>query len=310
MRNTKLWTLALVALLLSCATAMAQPKTYQFADRDGEKLYLDHYVAPNVTGERPCVIFAFGGGFVRGNRAHKDYLDYFEWLTTLGIDVVSIDYRLVLKNANADAGIRELVTLMYRAVDSAVEDMFTATRFVLDHAAEWHIDRSKIIACGSSAGAITTLQAAYYMANGDKRADVLKGFDYAGVISFAGAIFSVSGKPEWKAAPAPIMMFHGNSDSNVPYRKASMFGVGFYGSELIARQLQKMGAAYYFYSAQYRNHELAEEPMTKNRNEIRAFIEQYVIERKPLQTVVQVENPALKPLPTRFKVKEYLSSNY
>ena len=309
---TKFLALTFVVLLLNCAAAMAQPKpaTYQFADRDGEKLYLDHYVAPNVTGERPCLIFAFGGGFVRGDRAHKDYLGYFEWLTSLGIDVVSIDYRVVLKDANSNAGIRELVTLMYRAVDSAVEDMFAATRFVLDHAAEWHIDTTKIIACGSSAGAITALQAAYYMANDDKRAEILTGFDYAGVISFAGAIFSVNGKPEWSAKPAPIMMFHGNSDSNVPYRKASMFGVGFYGSELIANQLQKLGAPYYFYSAQYRNHELAEEPMTKNRNEIRAFIEQYVIDKKPLQTVVKVDNPSLKSLPTRFKVKEYLSSNY
>lgn len=304
--------LTFVALLLCGATTMAQsqPATYEYADRNGEKLYLDHYVAKNVEGIRPCVVFAFGGGFVRGDRAHKDYLDYFEWLTELGVDVVSIDYRLVLKEAKSDAGIREMVTLMYRAVDSAVEDLFSATRFVLDNAAAWQIDPAKIIACGSSAGAITALQAAYYLANGDKRAKELQEFEYAGVISFAGAIFSVDGKPKWSGKPSPIMMFHGTSDRNVPYRKASMFGVGFYGSELIAEQLQKMGSPYYFYSAEYRTHEMAESPMTKNRNEIRAFIEQYVLQKQPLQTVVTVNDESVEVRPTRFKVKEYLSSNY
>lgn len=310
--SVKTFALTLIALLLSSATAVAQPKpsTYQFADIEGKKLYLDHYAASNVEGMRPCVIFAFGGGFVRGDRAHKDYLPYFEWLTSLGIDVVSIDYRLVLKEAKSDSGIRELVTLMYRAVNSAVEDMFAATRFVLDHSVEWNIDTTKIIACGSSAGAITALQAANYISNNDKRAAIVEGFDYAGVISFAGAIFSVSGKPKWGKKPAPIMMFHGNSDSNVPYRKASMFGVGFYGSELITDQLQKLGASYYFYSAKYRTHEMAEVPMYKNRNEIRSFIEHYVLGKSPMQTVVYVDNTAVEKRPTRFKVKEYLSSNY
>ena len=69
-----------------------------YAEKSGEKLYLDHYAAPRE-GLRPCVMFLFGGAFARGDRAHEDYAPYFDMLTSAGYDVVSIDYRLGMKDA-------------------------------------------------------------------------------------------------------------------------------------------------------------------------------------------------------------------
>ena len=53
-------------------------------------------IAP-VEGKRPCMMFVFGGGFVGGQRDNELYTTYFDFLTSNGYDVVSIDYRLGLK---------------------------------------------------------------------------------------------------------------------------------------------------------------------------------------------------------------------
>lgn len=289
----------------------AERHTLQYAEKNGEKLLLDHYPAVGVEGLRPCVIFAFGGGFVRGDRAHKDYASYFESLTAAGYDVVSIDYRLGLKNPPSDIGLRDVIALMKRSVDYAAEDLMSATRFVLDHAAEWSIDPAKIVVSGSSAGAIATLQAENYICNGDRRAkEILGDYNFAGVVSMAGAVFSVGGRPKWNGETCPIMMFHGSSDRNVPYNKASIFGIGFYGSKLVAKQLRRRGGAYWFHSAKYRSHIIAEEPMTRNIGEIIDFIEKCVKGGEHLQVVTEVTDCNIEKQPTRFSVKEYLSANY
>ena len=73
------------------------------------------------------------------------------------------------------------------AVNIAVEDLFSATLFVLENAEQWQIDTEKIITSGSSAGAISVLQAENAICNRTSSAAVLpQGFNYAGVISYAG----------------------------------------------------------------------------------------------------------------------------
>ena len=80
----------LIATIAIALTATAQTTVF-YADREGEKLYFDHYPAVGVTGSRACVIFAFGGAFARGTKADAGYLPYFKALTEAGYDVVSID---------------------------------------------------------------------------------------------------------------------------------------------------------------------------------------------------------------------------
>lgn len=304
-----------VMMLASCTMLRAEEvvrDTFHYATNGGEELYLDRYMLDEpATMPRPCMIFAFGGGFVQGQRDHEHYADYFERLARENIVVVSIDYRLGLKELSAQEGIVAMISAFDNAVSIAVEDMYCATNYVLEHADTWMIDREKIMVSGSSAGAITAVQAEWLRCNGAPLAELLPDdFSYAGVVSCAGAIFSVKGKPKFDSAPAPMLLFHGTSDSNVPYDHASMFGVGFYGSKYIARQLDKHDSPYWFYTAEYVDHSLAATPLIDQCDLIVQFINDFVISAKSLRITTTVESLQGEKQPTRFKVMDYIKTNY
>lgn len=311
MKRTFLLIVSLLAAL-NVMAGTAEKKTLLYAVKDADSLYLDHYVA-DVEGLRPCMIFVFGGGFAAGERDNKQYIPYFEFMNDHGYDVVSIDYRLGLKDISGatDMSVRDMVVLFNESVRMAVEDLFSATRFVLDKADEWDIDPHMIVSCGSSAGAITVLQAEYALCNRSEEAtQIPEDFDYAGVVSFAGAVFSVDGAPEWGRKPAPVMMFHGSADNQVPFEKASVFGVGFFGSKFLVKQFDKMGSPYWFHTVDYQDHSMAVSPMRENHNEIMAFLEQMVRDRRPMQTTTAVRSDDFPPCKTRFKVMDYVRANY
>ncbi len=296
------------------ADAAPEKRTYLYAVKDADSLYLDHYVSPVAEGRRPCMIFVFGGGFVGGTRDNAEYLPYFDFLTRKGYDVVSIDYRLGLKplrGVDRKISTREMVGLFNNAVSIAVEDLFSATIFVLDNAEEWMIDTDMIVTCGSSAGAITVLQAENAVCNRTVASAVLpKGFNYAGVISFAGAIFSVDGAPKWENAPAPVMFFHGNADNQVPFEKASLLGVGFYGSKFIFDQFEKRDWPCWFYTLDYQDHAMAVTPMDANRNEIMTFLDDFVRDGRRMTIETEVRSDEFPPRNTKFKVMDYVKANY
>ena len=296
------------------ADAAPEKRTYLYAVKDADSLYLDHYVSPVAEGRRPCMIFVFGGGFVGGTRDNAEYLPYFDFLTRKGYDVVSIDYRLGLKplrGVDRKISTREMVGLFNNAVSIAVEDLFSATLFVLDNAEEWMIDTDMIVTCGSSAGAITVLQAENAVCNRTVASAVLpKGFNYAGVISFAGAIFSVDGAPKWENAPAPVMFFHGNADNQVPFEKASLLGVGFYGSKFIFDQFEKRDWPCWFYTLDYQDHAMAVTPMDANRNEIMTFLDDFVRDGRRMTIETEVRSDEFPPRNTKFMVMDFVKANY
>ena len=301
-------------LLLTMTTTMAQPKPTTHCFVEGEEpLYLDHYRAEG-DGMHPCVLFAFGGGFSHGNRADARYMPYFEMLLSEGFDVVSIDYRLGMAytlDKTEEVGPIEGAWAMYRSVNYAADDVLRATDYIVRKAVKMQIDISCIIASGSSAGAIAVLQAENYIANRSSRAKMLGAdFNYAGVIAFAGAIYSVFSEPKWHDMPCPIMLFHGNADRNVPYRKATILATGFYGSDYIAEQLHNIGADYYFHSAHYRDHVLALSPLTDNHDEILMFLGRCVLGGEKMQHTNEYVAEGVEPCQTEFTVQEYLNSNY
>lgn len=311
----KKYIFAIVAMLIA-VSAMASDlnkKSYLFAVKGTDSLYLDHYVSP-VSGERPCMMFVFGGGFVRGTRDHEGYLPYFKFLNDNGFDVVSIDYRLGLKpltTMKEMPSVRETIGLLNNAVNIAVEDLFSATLFVLENAERWQINPKQIVTSGSSAGAITVLQSENAICNRTPSAAVLpQGFNYAGVISYAGAIFSVNGKPEWKSKPAPIMVFHGSSDKQVPYDKATMLGVGFFGSKYLAKEFNEMGWPHWFYDIEYQTHDISYLPMYQNQNEILTFLNDFVLKKRPLTITTSVRDGNEPKRETKFKVMDYIDANY
>ena len=301
-------------LLLGITASAATPEkhTHLYAVKGADSLYLDHYIS-RVEGKRPCMMFVFGGGFVGGQRDNDMYSKYFNFLTDNGYDVVSIDYRLGLKSLSStpDISMKDVISLLNNAINMAVEDLFSATLYVIENADEWQIDTRQIVTSGSSAGAITVLQAENALCNLTPSAAVLPAdFRYAGVLSYAGAIFSLKGEPKWKRTPAPIMFFHGSADRQVPYGKATMFGIGFYGPKFLVKEFNKQEWPHWFYDIEYHTHDIAGLPMFQNHNEILTFLTDFVKERRPLTITTTVRDKALKKVDTKFKIMDYFEANY
>ena len=186
----------------------AQPTTVEFIQYVNEApLKMDIYAPQNTndlpTGQSaygPIVIFVFGGGFLAGSRNDAIYLPYYNFLTRQGYAVAAIDYRLGLKDSRKPPSLFNRKPLI-NAISFAVEDLYAATNYLLKHAKTLHIDTTRIMLSGSSAGAITALQADYEKRNNLNNAKVLPvAFQYAAIISFAGAIFSREGKPDYAVA--------------------------------------------------------------------------------------------------------------
>lgn len=305
----------LFALVATCGYAQSTvtKRSVHYATHDNQELIMDIYTMPMAEDAEPraAMIFAFGGGFVGGQRDHEYYDVYFDRLAREGIVVVSIDYRLGLRNLKRDMGIAEMIAAMQRAVDIATEDMYAATNYLIAHCEELGVDTTKIMLSGSSAGAIAAVQAEWQRCNRAPIADVLPDdFRYAGVVACAGAIFSTKGKPKFIERPAPMLLFHGTSDSNVPYNKASIMGIGFYGSKYIAKQLDRVDGAYMFCSAAYVDHSLAVTPLISGCDIIMQFIRDYVYDGHKLRTSVVVESINGDKRPTRFGPMDYLKTNY
>jgi predicted esterase len=304
-----------IALLLIVATTTAQEvvrTTHHYATHDGIELMLDRYDLDTAADyERPCMIFVFGGGFYRGDRASEYYLPYFERLAREGIVAVSIDYRLGLKLAPTATNFVAMTKNLVWAVDIAVEDLYAATNYILANSKAWSVDPTLIMVSGSSAGAITALQAEWLRSMGDAKAEVLPDdFHYAGVVACAGALFSTKGKPKFKGQAAPMLLFHGTSDSNVPYHKSAIMGIGFYGSKHIVKQLDKVKSPYYFYSAEYVTHTLAATPLIDQQELILQFINDYVMRGRRLYIQADIYDPTIPQRPTRFTPRDYLKTNY
>ena len=197
----------LVTITAICTHAQITPTaTYEYVKRDSS-LYLDFYKSAN-SAENYTVIFVFGGGFISGSRDEEYYKPYYAKLVENNFNVVAIDYRLGLKGVKNISAVNRKP--LEDAIAMAAEDLITATKYLIDHEKELQIDSRKLITSGSSAGAITVLQADYELCNGTKIGQILpEGFHYAGVMSFAGAIYSKNGKIKYrKQDPAPTMLLH------------------------------------------------------------------------------------------------------
>lgn len=281
--------------------------TYLFAQKDGQDLYMDVYnpSADAVTAidgkEKPTVIFMFGGGFRGGERNKPYYTEWFKMLADNGYRVISIDYRLGLADAGK-IGITQS-SLVEGAINMAVEDLYSATAYIVENASTLGVDPSRIVISGSSAGAISVLQAEYELCNGFERARILPdGFRYAGVMSFAGAVFSRAGRVKYAVEPAPTLMFHGTVDKVVNYKQIWFFNLRFAGSSVLVRSFEKGGYNYNFYRYLDCSHEIASCMVQFFKEELR-FLETNVIRGEKRIVDAEVVDPAV-PV-SRWKGKDY-----
>ena len=137
-------TLILIALFSAITAAFADEPaitpdgTYMYVRRDTCDLFLDIYnpakSRQTTIGEsgKPTIIFLFGGGFIRGTRDDVDYLPWFKTMTDNGYTVISIDYRLGLKGSNK-VGVAQ-VNVLDKAIHMGVEDLYSATSFIVENA--------------------------------------------------------------------------------------------------------------------------------------------------------------------------------
>lgn len=275
--------ICLLPILLFAATP--QKQTYTFTNRDSQSLKLDVYTVIDdsiaLLQQQPCLMFVFGGGFKEGTRNAELYKDYFQYFANKGFTVVSIDYRLGMKGEKAPSMFN--YKPMQKSIALAVEDLYAATDYLLKNHQKLHIDTTQIIISGSSAGAIAVLQADYEKRNNFESANILSSpFQYAGVISFAGSIFSLEGTPSYPIAPAPTLLFHGSADKLVPYNNTRFFHIGMFGSNTLAKQFRKNEYPYLFFSIEGEGHDVSEYPMTDFLPEIDQFITEYVFNKKQL----------------------------
>lgn len=113
--------------------------TYLTANNYEDKL--DIYQRRNATEPQPTLIYIHGGGWVNGSK-EASQMSLIPWLE-MGWNVVNVEYRLAR------------VSL----APAAVEDCLCALRWVAAHAADHHIDTSRLVITGESAGghlALTT----------------------------------------------------------------------------------------------------------------------------------------------------------
>lgn len=296
MKRTAATTVLLLLLCLNVSAEGFKPTgTYIYAHRDTCDLYLDHYApAPGSVaqgGTRPAILFSFGGGFKEGSRDSGSYMPWFKALTEAGFTVVSIDYRLGLKDFNGAGVNPKFIGALGNAIDIAVEDLFSATAFIVENAGMLGIDPSRIVASGSSAGAITVLQAEWEICNSGSLAGILPdGFNYAGVISFSGAVFSRSGAVRFPVKPCPMMMLHGTADKIVPYKQIAFLNLHFSGTDVITRWMKKDGWCYNCLRFDGHSHEIAVAFMPNLAEELR-FLQTNVIEGKDRTVDVLIDDP-------------------
>ena len=210
------------------------------------------------------------------------------------ISHVSIDYRLGMVNQKAPGIFNQKP--IKNAVGMAVSDLLSATNYLLLHAQELNIDPAKIIASGSSAGAITVLQADYEINDKRIKTSLLpQEFRYAGIIALAGAIFSNEGLPTYTTRPAPTLFFHGSSDKLVVYNKVQFFNQGLFGSKSLVKRFKSEGYPYIFYSMEKIGHDVSEYPMQEFLPEIYQFIVDLVFESKQWMIDINFNDKLRKP---------------
>ena len=269
-----------------------QVNSYKFADRDTCSLWLDVYQPTENVRKDICILYVFGGGFVKGSRLAEDNKLFFKEMSSRGYTVVAIDYRLGLKGIKFSFSILKHI---FQAPVYACEDLISATEFILDNREELKINPQRIVLMGSSAGAITVLHADHELSN---RSEMVKSlpddFHYAAVVSLAGAILSTKGRPKYISEPAPTLFYHGTKDKTVIYNKRAVFRKGMYGSKSLAKVFKKKSYPFMFVSYKDIKHKVATFTRFEAQDQICDFIDKAVTDNYHNEIDIMIQDKELQ----------------
>jgi acetyl esterase/lipase len=143
------WKDHLLATTQKAALPERLSQTVRFAEIDGQDLYADIYL-PSSPAEGPSavVLMMHGGGFIHGKRSQPNGWD--RWLAGSGYAVFDIDYRLAPPPT----------------WNQAAQDAACAMHWIAANAQTYHVDGTRILVAGQSAGAGLALQLAFGIADG------------------------------------------------------------------------------------------------------------------------------------------------
>lgn len=256
---------AFIAMALS-QNANAQPPqpeivskadrtTVEFVVRDSKPILMDIYQFKDqeTEGKRPVFIYSFGGAWAMGSRIDALCNPLYDHLCEKGWVCVAIDYRLgSARGRDGKPAITppEGYNAFQYSIDIGVEDIFAATKWLLDHAEEYNIDPEKIVISGSSAGAINSMNAEYYICTNHEsvaKENLPADFNYAGVIPMAGAVYLTGDNDtqlKWDKNPCPMCFFHGSADPTVTFDIENNPNRHGFGPNYVSKQLYAMDVPY------------------------------------------------------------------
>ena len=184
-----------------------------------EILYLDLY-RPATEGtplaSRPTVVFAHGGSFKNGHRKVAEINPYLRDMAARGWTMASINYRLRPVGTTGSKPNHELIVEAALGdsdtLRDAHHDMLAAVRFLRANAGAYGVDPDRIAVGGSSAGAVTALQAAINTEDPGTSGTADESSDVAAAVSVSGAADPDHIEP----GDPPFYMIHGGMDTTVP----------------------------------------------------------------------------------------------
>ncbi|MCL6219882.1 alpha/beta hydrolase [Zunongwangia pacifica] len=191
-------------------------ETLNYAEKDGQSLYLDIYEPENSFKDRPVFIFMHGGGFGYGTPRNEDEVKLAKIAASYGYVAVQISYRLTRKDQSFGCDFDAEGKI--ETFKLAAEDFLDAVNFMINKKDQFNIDPEKIIIGGSSAGAEAVLSAAFNQDLLFKDAAKYEHIKFQGILSLAGAI--VDKRYINKDNTVPTIFFHGTADNLVPYATA------------------------------------------------------------------------------------------
>lgn len=240
--------------------------------QDTVDLYMDIFHPVGDTfSKRPVIIFAFGGGFVSGDRNDFIMSNLCQMYAEKGWVAATMDYRLFPQSQLGSPDSFELIDANIKAVG----DMRAAIRYLrrsADESNPYRIDPDFFVVGGYSAGAFTALNLSYLNEEDEIPTHIEEIIEQNGglegntgdsthlsyssqvnaCVNFAGALYDTS---FLDAGEPPLFSYHGTEDDVVPISSGiSVSTVNTQGSELIAQRATNEGVMNVFHPIQGAGH--------------------------------------------------------
>jgi acetyl esterase/lipase len=234
-----------------------------FALTDLQALRMDIYQpVGDAQSNRPLILLLHGGAFILGDKATPTIQQLANNFASKGYVVAAINYRMGFNPASKSS--------LERSAYRAVQDARAALRFLSANAATYRIDPGWVFLGGSSAGAITALNAAFMkeeerpestgrnlwraqvdLGGLDESTNNIQGnYTIRAVVNLWGAVSDTNIID--RNEQVPVLSIHGDADKIVPYSCSYPFldldtsltsniVSKLYGSSLIDKRLKHLG---------------------------------------------------------------------